>query len=224
VLGVVLAAGLGTRLAPLTDRLPKPALPVLNRPLASYALARLAAVGVRSVALNAHHLPDALERALEGHVPEGMSVRFAREIELLGTGGGVRNAARALAADEVVIVMNGDILFWPDLEGALALHRSLGAIATVVLREDPRAHDLGPLGIDHEGRVRTLLGKPAGVAAREHMFTGVHVLSVRALSELPERGCIIRTAYRRWIDEGEIVGGFVDASPWPARERRSRER
>jgi NDP-sugar pyrophosphorylase family protein len=126
----------------------------------------------------------------------------------------VRNAALALGSDEVAIVMNGDILFWPDLEGALSLHHSLGAIATVVLREDPRARELGALGLDASGRVRTLLGKPEHAGAKEHMFTGVHVLSARALAELPSQGCIIRTAFRRWIDEGEVVGGFVDASPW----------
>jgi mannose-1-phosphate guanylyltransferase len=265
VLGVVLAAGLGTRLRPLTDRLPKPALPVLNAPLASYALRRLAALGITRVALNTHHLPRELEAALEGHVPAGMTLRFAHEPELLGTGGGVRNAAAvlrgaspprlalrcssgasppgsrsalarpsiarfargartspdrvlrnagALGEADTVVVMNGDILFWPDLEGALALHEKLGAIATMVVREDPRARELGAIGVDGEGRVRSLLGVPNAPAAHDHMFTGVHVLSPRAIEELPERGCIVRTAYRRWVDGGEVVAGFADTSDW----------
>jgi mannose-1-phosphate guanylyltransferase len=206
VKGVILGAGLGTRLRPLTDRVPKPALPVVHRPLASYAVERLRAAGVDRIAMNVHHLAGVLERAL------GDEVVIAREPALLGTGGGVRFAAGALEPDDV-FVMNGDILFWPDLEGALALHRALGAIATVVLREDPRARELGALGIDAEGRVRSLL-TPAPPGIREHMFTGVHVLSARAVSDLPAEGCIIRKAYRRWIDAGEVVAGFVDHGPW----------
>lgn len=202
---MILAAGLGTRLRPLTDRLPKPALPVVNRPLASYSLERLRAAGVGRVAMNVHHLPEALEAAFA-------DVAIAREPALLGTGGGVRHAAALLDEDEL-FAMNGDIVFWPDLEGALALHRASGAIATVVLREDARARALGAIGVDGEGRVRSLL-TPAPDGAREHMFTGVHVLSARAVAELPSEGCIIRTAYRRWIDTGEMVAGFVDASPW----------
>lgn len=216
--GMVFAAGLGTRLRPLTDVLPKPAVPLLGRPLASYSLERLAALGIRDVAINTHHLAAAVERELAPHVPSRMRALFVHEPELLGTGGGLRNAMAALggADDEPIVVMNGDIVFWPDLEGALALHERLGAMATMVLRADGRARQFGAVEIDAEGRVRRLLGRPEQVAAplRELMFTGVHVLSPRALRDLPAEGCIIRRTYRRWIDEGEIVAGFVDESAW----------
>lgn len=212
--GMVFAAGLGTRLRPLTDVLPKPVVPLLNRPLASYALERLAALGVREVAINTHHLGAVVERELAGHMPEGVNGRFVHEPSLLGTGGGLRNALGT--SDEPVVVMNGDIFFWPDLDGAIALHERLGAIATVVLRRDPRARQLGALEVDGEGRVRRLLGRPENVAAplEELMFTGVHVISPRGLRELPADGCIIRHSYRRWIDEGKVVGGFVDEGAW----------
>ncbi|MCZ7684817.1 MAG: NDP-sugar synthase [Sandaracinaceae bacterium] len=215
MLGMVFAAGLGTRLRPLTDALPKPAVPLLNRPLASYSLERLAALGITRVAVNTHHLGEEVRAALSRHVPRGLEVRFVHEPELLGTGGGLRNGWEALGAGEPIVVMNGDILFWPDLEGALALHEELDAVATVVLRPDARARQLGALGVDGAGRVRQLLGRPeASAPLRELMFTGVHVLSARALADLPERGCIIRTSYRRWVDEGETVGGFVDEGAW----------
>lgn len=215
MLGMVFAAGLGTRLRPLTNVLPKPAVPLLNRPLASYSLERLAALGITRVAINTHHLAEAVVAAMAPHVPSGADVRFVHEPALLGTGGGLRNAWAQLGPGEPIVVMNGDILFWPDLEGALALHRELDAIATVVLRPDPRARRLGALEIDPEGRVRRLLGSPDFDAPlRELMFTGVHVLGPRAFADLPEEGCIIRRSYRRWIDGGEVVGGFVDASPW----------
>lgn len=221
-LGMVFAAGLGTRLRPLTERLPKPVVPLMNRPLASFSLERLADAGVTRCAVNTHHLADEVPRALAGFLPDGMDVRFVHEPTLLGTGGGLRNGLRRLlesesvASDTPILVMNGDIFFWPDLEGAVALHRRLDAVATVVLRPDPRARVLGALEVDADGRVRRLLGRPEVVDAplREMMFTGVHVLSPRALTGLPEEGCVIQRAYRRWIDERQVVGGFVDDSAW----------
>lgn len=216
--GMVFAAGLGTRLLPLTEKLPKPVVPLMNRPLASFALERLAAAGVTRCAVNTHHLADEVPRQLEPFVPEGLEVVYVHEPELLGTGGGLRNALSALGpTDEPILVMNGDIFFWPDFEEALILHERLGAMATTVLRPDPRAAKLGALEVDADQRVRRMLGRPEAVDAplTEQMFTGVHVLSPRALRELPEQGCVIRTAYRRWVDDPEtVVGGFVDLGDW----------
>ncbi|CAG0983248.1 partial N-acetylmuramate alpha-1-phosphate uridylyltransferase, partial [Anaerolineae bacterium] len=166
MIGMVLGAGLGTRLRPLTDRLPKPVVPLFDRPLAAYALERLFAAGVRDAVMNTHHRAGEVVRALEAHVPEGMRPRFGHEPELLGTGGGIRNALSILRNDVggggPMLVINGDVLFWPDLESALALHAQLGAVATMVLREDPRAKELGAIEVDGGGRVRRLLGKPEG--------------------------------------------------------------
>lgn len=221
---MVFAAGLGTRLRPLTERLPKPMVPLFDRPLASYSLERLAAAGVSHCALNTHYLADRVPDAMRGHVPDGIEAHFVHEPELLGTGGGLKNAVMkmasevGMAADEPIVVMNGDIFFWPDLDRAIETHQRLGAIATVVLRDDPRAEQLGSLELDAEGRVRRLLGKPADVAAgplTTHMFTGVHVLSARAIEALPDAGCVIREGYRHWVDDpNEVVGGIVDDSPW----------
>lgn len=215
--GMVFAAGLGTRLRPLTETLPKPVVPLMNRPLASYSLERLAAAGVRRCAVNTHHLAPEVPRALEGHLPAGMEVVFCHEPKLLGTGGGLRAGLERIGpTGDPILVMNGDIFFWPDLEGALALHRRLGALATMVLRPDPRAEQLGAIEIDAEGRVRRMLGAPEGVDAplETHMFTGVHVLSPDAVALLPEEGCIVRSGYRLWLAEGRVVAGFVDASAW----------
>jgi mannose-1-phosphate guanylyltransferase len=200
--GIVLAAGRGTRLAPLTDRLPKPAVPVRGVPLAAYALRRLAAAGIRRVGLNVFHLADAVGPALEGFVPPGMEVSLHREPELLGTGGGVRFVAEALGVglEDTVVVVNGDILSDPPIEQALAEHASRGALGTLVLTEAP-----GAVEIDGDGVVRRLLGAPAKVPGtlRRHGFIGAQVLSGRALLDLPVKGGILRGgAYRRWVDAG----------------------
>src|SRR5690606_26610580 len=138
-------------------------------------------------------------------------VRLLREETLLGTGGGIRNAASTLLEDgaELVVVLNSDILFEPDLAGAIATHRRLGAVATMGLRSDPNATRYGAVEGDGEGRVRRLLGVPASAdaALRAFMFTGVHVLSRAAFEDLPAEGCIVRASYRRWIDGGAVVAG-----------------
>ncbi len=215
---MVLAAGLGTRLRPLTDERPKPAVPVGNRPLVGYALEQVARSGGSVVAVNAHHLADVLEEAVTACAPPALRVSVLREETLLGTGGGIRNAAATLLAEdpELVVVLNADILFEPDLARAIATHRRLGAVATMVLRSDPDARRYGAVEIDDAGRVRRLLGVPETVEARlgAYMFTGVHVLSRAAFEDLPTEGCIVRASYRRWIDTGAVVAGHVDESPW----------
>lgn len=220
---MVFAAGLGTRLRPLTESLPKPVVPLVNRPLAAFSLERLAAAGVTHCVVNTHHLADEVVRALEGESFEGMDVMFVREPTLLGTGGGLKNGLTRLIREvgiephTPILVMNGDIFFWPDLEGALALHRELDAIATMVLRPDPRAAKLGAVEVDASMQVRRLLGKPdaVDVPLAQQMFTGVHVLSIRAIEGLPDAGCVIRSAYRHWVDDPATrVGGFVDLGEW----------
>lgn len=213
---MVLAAGLGTRLRPLTLERPKPAVPVGNRPLARFALDEVAKLGIVRAVLNTHHLGGALPGWLEPHAPEGVALDFVHEPELLGTGGGLRNAWPLLRDDDdPVVVVNGDILFSPDLAGAVETHRRLDAIATMVLRPDPAADRYGSVEVDGEGRVRRLLGRPDHPGPLEkHMFTGVHVLSPRAFGEMPEVGCVVRECYRPWVDRGEVVAGHVDRSPW----------
>lgn len=213
---MVLAAGLGTRLRPLTDELPKPAVPVLNRPLAAFTFDHLARHGVRNVGLNTHHLAAQLRAALEPEVPSGMASLFVHEPEILGTGGGIRQVWRALGEPDPFLVLNGDVLFEPDLFGALSHHVALGAVATMVLRAVPDADRYGAVEIDEAGQVQRLLGVPATPERplRKLMFTGVHILSARALASLPERGCVVRQGYRTWLEAGEVIAGFVDTNPW----------
>lgn len=222
VRAMVFAAGLGTRLRPLTDLLPKPVVPLLHRPLAWYALDHLRRAGVVHAVLNTHHLGELVERELRrAPALEGLEMRFAPEPELLGTGGGVRAAvalqARAVGAlgdDDLVIAFNGDIFFAPDLARAVAHHRRHDAYATMILRADPAAQRYGAIEIDEAGRVRRMLGKPDGPGdLRAMMFTGVHVLSARAVADLPERGCIVRQGYQRWL-EREVIAGYVEDGPW----------
>jgi len=216
VQAILLAAGLGTRLQPLTDLRPKPIVPVANRPLAAFAMEHLARSGVRTVVANTHPLPDVVESALKSACPTGVELRFSRESTLLGTGGGLRKARSLLDDSQApVLVMNGDTLFAPELDRAYAEHQARGAVATMILRRTPGPERFGAIGIDREGRVRSLLGIPSDERVRSSlMFTGVHILSPEAFTAMPQSGCVIRTAYRGWVDRGARVLGLLDESPW----------
>jgi len=213
---MLLAAGLGTRLQPLTDLRPKPIVPVANRPLAAFAMEHLARSGVHHIVANTHPQPDAVESALKAACPSGVALRFSREETLLGTGGGLRRAHPLFDDPQgPVVVMNGDTLFAPDLEHAHVEHVGRAAVATMILRRTPDPERFGAIGIDEEGWVRSLLGTPEDSRVCEAlMFTGVHILSSEAFSATPESGCVIRTAYRHWVDTGAPVLGIVDDSPW----------
>ena len=213
---MLLAAGLGTRLRPLTELRPKPIVPVANRPLAAFAMEHLARSGVRTVVANTHPQPEMVESVLKSARPEGIELRFSREETLLGTGGGLRKA-HALFDDSrsAVIVINGDTLFAPDLAAAVEAHAAAGAVATMILRPTPEPRRHGAIGIDARGRVTTLLGEPRDREVTEElMFTGVHVLSAKAFESMPRSGCVIRSAYRSWVDRGANVQAVVDDSPW----------
>jgi NDP-sugar pyrophosphorylase family protein len=216
VQAMLLAAGLGTRLQPLTDLRPKPIVPVANRPLAGFAMEHLARSGVRVIVANTHAEPEAVETSLKAACPSGIGLRFSREPTLLGTGGGLRNARPWFDDPQSsIIVMNGDTVFAPDLRRAYSEHLSRGAVATMILRRSDDAARLGPVGIDGEGWVRTLLGIPRGDRiCEELMFTGVHILAPEAFEAMPKSGCVIRTAYRQWVDLGAPVLGIIDQSPW----------
>jgi mannose-1-phosphate guanylyltransferase len=185
---MIVAAGLGTRLRPLSDWLPKPALPVRGLPLIAYQLALLRSAGVEEVAINVHHLPRALEEAAERWCPAGLKLRFSPERELLGTGGGIRRVAEFLRASDPCLVVGGDMVLDYDLRSLLAWHRDGDHAVSLLLREDPRGERFGTIGVDREGRVRRVadrldLGSECGAG----IYTWANVLSSRAFDTLPAR-------------------------------------
>lgn len=183
---MIVAAGLGTRMRPLTELLPKPALPVRGLPLVAYQLALLRHHDVSEVVINTHHLPERLEAAARRHCPEGLSLRFSRERTLLDTGGGVRRVADFLRESDPCLLVGGDMLVDVDLRALVARHRERGDAVTLLLREDPREAAFGSVGVDASGCVRRIGSRfDLGGAVRAGVYTWVNVVSARALDALP---------------------------------------
>jgi mannose-1-phosphate guanylyltransferase len=185
---MIVAAGLGTRLRPLTNYRPKPALPVRGLPLVAHTLELLARSGVREVGINVHHLPDLLIAAAREHCPPGVTLEFSVERELLDTGGGIRRMAAFLRESDPCIVVGGDMRFELDLRALVARHVAARRAATLLLLEDPRAAEFGSIGIDARGRIRRIAGRfDLGGEVRAGLYTWINVFSPRLFDALPER-------------------------------------
>ena len=150
---MILAAGLGTRMRPLTNYRAKPALPVCGRPVISLLLELLAAHGIREVLINLHHHPESIREAVEADHPESLEIEWSEEPLPLGTGGGIERASEFLRGTSDCLVMAGDMLIDCDLTGLLARHRTSGRDVTLILRDDTRGEAFGTIGLDAQGHV-----------------------------------------------------------------------
>jgi NDP-sugar pyrophosphorylase family protein len=206
----VLAAGLGTRLAPLTDILPKPLVPVFHKPLLTFALDSLLSAGVGTLALNTHHLPGAFKEAF-GKEPSyrDRPLHLFHEPLLLDTGGGIRNARTALG-DSTFVLYNGDILADLPIAELLAAHRASGSLATMLLRPAGGGGVANVRFDPNSGRVLDLRGV-LGVADGDlAVYSGVAVFEPAIMEWIPESGPYsIIDALLSALRAGEKVGGMI---------------
>jgi mannose-1-phosphate guanylyltransferase len=216
--GMVLCAGLGTRLAPLTDLLPKPAVPLGGVPLVRWSLALLAGAGVRRAVVNVHHLADEMERAArESAAALGLGLQISREPIVAGTGGALREARRLLSGAAEIVLLNGDVLFAADLAGALRAHRASGALATLLLAPMPPGGGYAAVEADGAMAVRRIAGLgPAGEGLSPWHFTGCHVLSPALLDRVPARpfACDVNRHVYPALLPGGGVRGHLDPGAW----------
>jgi len=214
---MVLAAGRGTRLRPLTDTTPKPLIPVAGRPFLEHILEFLRAGGVEDVVLNLHHLGQRIADHLGDGARFGLHVRYSWEDPILDTGGGLKRAERLLAGEPFVVV-NGDSLLDLRLAEVAARHRERGGIATMVVRPDPDAARYGLVELDAGDRVRRIAGQPPGAqgALRPFMFPGLHVFEP-AIFDWMHAGAVFsltRVTYPRLLAADVPVHGFVTSARW----------
>jgi len=200
---MILAAGLGTRMAPLSEWRPKPALPVRGVPLVGYLLELLRVNGVTEVILNVHHGAEVVREAAERCCPAGIALSFSEERQLLGTGGGILRAAPFLRESETSLVVSGDMVLDTDLKSLIATHREREDAATLLLRADKRSKEFGPVGLDDDNSVRQIGNDfDLGGSTSLGLFTSVRVFASRAYDSLDALGMAPDAAFedlRDWL-------------------------
>jgi NDP-sugar pyrophosphorylase family protein len=219
---MLLAAGLGTRMEPLTSERAKPALRLFDIPLAVWPMAFLARAGVTRLVVNLHHLPETLEPLLATAARQlrlDLAISHERET-ILGTGGGLGTAAPLMleGGAATMILLNADSLYFGDLAAAGRDHQAFGATASMLLQPPPAGGRYGLVATDRQGRVVSIAGRPAPDAppAAERMFIGIHFFEPRLLERIePGRAVDINAdIYRSMIADGETVAGLAADGPW----------
>jgi len=216
--GMILAAGFGERLWPLTADRTKPALAVLGKPLVGYVAEYLASFGIKDVIVNLHHEPDSVRRALGDGSDFGVQLEYVHEPVILGTSGALDNA-RASLDGETFAVVNGKLITNLDLNAALAQHRAQNALATLVLKRNTTRERFSIVETQ-DGLVTRFAGMPSAtqpiVDAPPLMFTGIQILEPRIFDYIPQ-GVFSDTVidvYPQAIAKGERIGAYVAEGRW----------
>ena len=213
---MILAAGLGTRLRPLTDNRPKAMVKVAGHTLLDITLRRLRSFGIHEVIVNVHHFAEMLVDYLNKNSNFGMRIEISREDVLLDTGGGLKKAAWFFlegSGNEPFLLHNVDVLSTIDFAGMLDFHRDQDALATLAVQDrktsrylvfDEQFHLCGRRAEGEEGSENAFPSKREALA-----FCGVHIISPRLLSLLTEEGAFsIIDAYLRLATQGGLIRGF----------------
>lgn len=181
---MIMAAGIGTRLRPVTDLVPKPMAPIVNRPALYHILRLLRRHGMNEVIINLHHLPEAITDYFGDGRVVGMDITYSYEPELLGTAGGVKNN-EDFFNQQTFLVVSGDALTDVDLTGLIAAHRRNGSIATMAVAEvaDPSLY--GVVVTNDDGKVVGFQEKPTREEARSRLCNcGIYVFEPEILSHI----------------------------------------
>jgi len=213
---MILAAGLGTRLRPLTNTIPKPLLPISGTPLIVWNLLLLKRYGFHDVVINLHHLGPMIEQALGNGSKYGLRIYYSHEPVILGTGGGIKQAEPNFSG-EPVMVLNGDTLFELDLDALYAFHQRHQAAATLALRSDPDPARWGIVDVGSDDRILRITGrgKTGTGLTKPRMFAGIHILHPRLLRDVPKgKASSIIDAYVAAIHRDEVVVGYDLTGYW----------
>jgi len=223
---MILAAGFGTRLFPLTIDRTKPAIPFLGKPLVGYVAEYIARYGVEDIVVNLHHQPQSVMRALGDGSDFGVHIEYTREEPvILGTAGALDNA-RHLLEDDTFLIVNGKIVTDIDIAAALETHKRSGAIATMVLMPNVKREKFTIVEVEG-GCVKGFgdLARPLTedeIRDTEHapvsppMFTGIHILEPAVFDYIPrgQYSDIVPVFYRPALEKGEKIAAHIADGNW----------
>jgi NDP-sugar pyrophosphorylase family protein len=212
---MVLSAGYGTRLWPLTEDRTKPAIPILGKPLVGYVAEYLSQFGCNEIIVNLHHRPESVRAALGDGRQFGVHLQYVEEPEILGTSGALDNA-RDLLENETFVVVNGKIITDIDLNAAFVTHRERKALATLVLLPNRKRERFSVVNTAN-GLITGFGGMPnANSAGTPLMFTGIQILEPEIFEFIP-RGVFSHSTtdvYPRAIAEGRPIAAHVGEGKW----------
>ena len=217
--GILLVGGFGTRLLPLTNRTPKPMLPIANLPVTEHQLLAAKAAGITKVVLATAYLAETFTPYFGDGSKWGIELKYALESKPLGTGGAIRNAAELILSEisenEPIVVFNGDVLSRHDLAAQIDLHQSSSAAATLHLVSVEDARPYGCVPFDESGRVTDFLEKMENPITNT-INAGCYVFSPQVIMEI-ELGKVVsveREVFPELLKRERVVQAFVDNSYW----------
>jgi NDP-sugar pyrophosphorylase family protein len=211
----VMAAGAGTRLRPLTFAIPKPMVPVVNKPVLEHTIENLKSHGIHNVALNLHHYPAMIRDYFGNGSGMGMSIRYSYERKLLGTAGGVKNMEKFF--DTTFIVMSGDGLTDIDITKAVRFHKEKRSIATMVLKAIDARFEYGVTIIDDDCRIKKFVEKPSwSDVFANTVNTGIYIFEPEILKFIPAKK-YFDFGYELWpllLEHKKRIFGYVTQDYW----------
>jgi NDP-sugar pyrophosphorylase family protein len=219
---MILAAGFGTRLWPLTIGRTKPAIPFLNRPLIDYTIDYLRRHGIEDLIINLHHEPESVTEQIGDGSRYGVKITYSlEEPEILGTSGAL-DRVRHLLREDTFIVINGKMITDIDLNLALATHRKRRAIATLVLRPNTKREYFREVNMTEDGRIAGFAGFPEPVDPQSAirnpplMFTGIHILEPAIFDYIPQGvfSDSVKDVYPKAMAEGEFIAAHIGEGSW----------
>ncbi|PWK13847.1 nucleotidyltransferase-like protein [Tumebacillus permanentifrigoris] len=212
---VIMAGGQGTRLRPLTNRMPKPMVPLLDRPCMEYIIDLLKSHGITEIAVTLQYLPQVIQHHFGDGSSSGVRLHYFEETTPLGTAGSVKNASDFL--DETFLVISGDALTDFDLTNAIQKHRECAALGTMMLTEVEDPTRFGVVTTDERGRIARFQEKPAWDEVFSHTVnTGIYILEPQILT-LIEPGVVYdfsKQLFPSMLEQGLPLYGFVGEGYW----------
>lgn len=215
---MILAAGFGTRLWPLTVDRTKPAIPFMNRPLIAWTIEYLKKYGVTELIINLHHEPESVRAQIGDGAQYGVTISYSvEEPEILGTSGALDNVRDQLQ-DGTFLVVNGKIIADIALDAALETHRTKNALATLVMLPNLKRERFSRILVDEQGNYRGFGGFPdlAETGEAPLMFTGIHILEPGIFQYIPRDvfSDSIRDVYPRAMEAGKKIAAHTGSGYW----------
>lgn len=210
---IILAAGLGTRLRPITQEIPKPALPLGGLPIIFYNLALLEQADVREVTINLFHRPWALRRLFKKSRWGKLKINWSLEQKILGTAGGIAKALRKMKA-QPSFVINGDILTDIKLQDLARSHQRAQNLATLALVPPDRQKVKNYIFYSPDKKIQAI--GPNRPAYKKGVFSGVHLVEPQIFSKIPPNtySCVIQDIYQKCLNQNQNLGAYLHRDAW----------